>query len=101
LRLSHQSNANICYTTDYHQMALLEVVECTTIPALMADKNHKLEDCLTTNPAEMNETRLKDARDTHACCGVVATYQNREGVRLAAGRRANTAGRHWTAAGHW
>jgi hypothetical protein len=40
-------------------MALLEVVECTTIPVLMADKNHEPEDCLTTNPAEMKETHGK------------------------------------------
>lgn len=52
-------------------------------------------------PHENGKTQEKDARDTHACCGVVATYQNREGVRLAPGRRAHIAARHWTAAGHW
>jgi hypothetical protein len=45
--------------------------------------------------------RKKEAKYTHACYGAAATYQNREGVRPGAGRRASTAERHWMAASHW
>ena len=81
----------------------LRKVACYSINlALAAEKHHKLVWCRKTIATNMQKTReKKDARDTHACCGVVATYQNREGVRLAPGRRAHTAARHWTAAGHW
>lgn len=46
--------------------------------------------------------KKETARKTHACCGVAATYQNREGARLAAGRHANAAAVLMSmAASHW